>query len=412
MSLKAFLLCAGEGARFRPHTKSIPKPLIPFLNLPLCAYNLYLLKTLGVQNIIANVHTHPALLKTELKNLAQQTGFSPPTFSFEKSLLGSAGGLLKVKGFFNPSEPFFYLNGDSFIWLNTKEELSDFYLAHVQSKALVSFLVWPAHNLKPNSSLNYTKNIAPLLKKGLYINPQKPVQKGYIYAKEEKVCSFSTPPTDNKKAKPYEFSGLALFSPAIFNKIEQQKKIALSTQKQVSKSKQASYPHALHIFKDVLSPLVFKEHIRVHSIPNKTQYLTKTQSQQTKVKSCSHLSLPPTRWVDMNQLGTYLEGTKLVLNFLQKQRGKGFLQNILDFYTPHWRRYEGDNYFSAQLVKNPSTEGILFCGPKVRGLNRLSVKGFAVLGEEVFIEKTLFIQQSVLGKKVCLNTNLQNSLKL
>ena len=410
MSLKAFLLCAGEGTRFHPHTKSIPKPLIPFLNLPLCAYNLYLLKTLGVQNIIANIHTHPTLLKKELKKLAQQTGLNPPAFSFEKNLLGAAGGLLKVKDFFNPSEPFFYLNGDSFIWLNTKEELSDFYLAHVQSKALVSFLVWPAYNLKSSLSLNYTKKLAPHLKKGLYVNLQKSVQKGYIYAKEEKVCSFSTPPGDNKKAKPYEFSGLALFSPSIFKKIEQQKKITLFTQKKVSKSKQA--PYALHIFKDVLSPLVFKEYIRVHPIPNKTQYLAKTQSQQIKVKSCAHRNVPPNRWVDMNQLSTYLEGTQQVLSFLQKQRGKGFLQNVLDFYTPYWRRYEGDNYFSAMLVKTPPTEGILFCGPKVRGLNRLSVKGFAVLGEKVFIEKSLFVQQSVLGRKVCLNTNLQNSLKL
>ena len=427
MSLKAFLLCAGEGTRFRPHTLALPKSLIPFLNVPLCAYNLYLLKTLGVQHIIANTHAHPELLKKELPILAQQAGLSPPAFSFEEALLGSAGGLLKVKDFFIPKgynyrasykekhlgrltsqsqnfkghqykpEPFFYLNGDSFIWPKAEGSLSDFYSAHVKSGALASFLVRPADNMTIDSPClsPLTSVESDSLQRGL--------KKSYIYAEEERVCSFSKPPEKTPKAKPYDFSGLALFSPQIFNKIEQV---------------QIKSP-ALHIFKDVLNPLVFKEHLRVHSVPKITL-------------------------LDMNQLSTYLQGTQIALHVLREQRrnpprgqnppqgqnlpreqnlprgqnppqsGKGFLQKVLDLYTPDWRRYEGDNWFSAEPVENPPPrpEDILFCGKGVRGLPHLSVKSFAVLGEKAVLANPLLIEKAVLGKNGHLKTTLQNTLKL
>ena len=91
-----------------------------------------------------------------------------------------------------------------------------------------------------------------------------------------------------------------------------------------------------------------------------------------------------------------------------------FLQKALGLYTPDWRRYEGDNWFSAELVKNPPphTEDILFCGRGVRGLSHLLVKGFAVLGEGAVIAQPVLMQRSVLGKSAYAKVNLQNTLKL
>ena len=343
MPLKAFLLCAGEGSRFRPHTHILPKVLIPFLNIPLCAYNLYLLKTLGVRKWTANIHCHPNLQKKNLTVLAQKSGLDQPTFSFEAQVLGSAGGLLKVKDFFEGENHFFYLNGDSFIWPGRETDLLDFYSTHIESGALASFLVRPA------------KKQPALFKKG------------YIYAENKTICAFSKAPTKNLRARPYEFSGLALFSQQIFKEIR---------------------PGAFHIFKDVLASLVSsKRGLRVHPVP--------------------HLRL-----LDMNQENTYLQGTQVALNFLKEHREEGFLQKILNMYTPFWRRFEGDSWFSAQPVDKPSPTDILFCGPKVKGLKNLSVTGFAVLGERAILAEPLCMEKSVLGQGVYLNQNLQNTLKL
>ena len=473
MSLKAFLLCAGEGTRFRPYTSILPKPLIPFLNVPLCAYNLYLLKMLGVQNIIANTHVHSPLLEKELGFLAHLAGLPPPAFSFEETLLGSAGGLLKVKDFFIPKgynysasykekhlgrltsksrnfkghqykpEPFFYLNGDSFIWPETEGSLLDFYSSHLQSGALASFLVWPASNmtidspcLSPPSSVESDSS-------------QSNIKKSYIYAEDERVCSFSKPPERNTKAKPYAFLGLAVFSPQIFNEIEQARN-ARGKIDATFCSDRDSVPSLtryvgekeaipLHIFKDVLNPLAFKGHLRVHSVqgtlspsgqvlPPPREFTSTNPLSERKEAPLfqSRSTTPPTWELDMNQLSTYLQGTQIALDFLMEQRrdsprwqslsrgGTGFLQQALDLYTPDWRRYEGDQWFSAEPVKNPPShkEDILFCGKGVRGLQNLSVKGFAVLGEGAFLAKPLLIKRAVLGKNGHLNTDLQNTLKL
>lgn len=409
--ISGFLLCAGEGSRFEPHTRFVPKPLLPFLNLPLLAYNIYLLRILGVKRLSANVHAHPELLKTQLKKWARKGEMDSLFLSHEKNLLGSAGGLLKLKNFFKGSKPFFYLNGDSFmLWRkeNIKKSggfktqsslegpllegntLKNFYLSHISTGALASFLV------RPRELLNPTRDHL--------LNQTRSRKRGFIWANREtgEVYSFFHPKEKNHLIKPYDFSGLALFSPKIFKEIK---------------------PGALHIFKDVLESKPLKKHCRVYPL--------------------SSLKL-----LDMNQLDTYLKGTGEMLSLLKRERGEksgghgSFLRSVLSFYSPAWNFFEGENYFSATALENPRAfekKNILFCGTKVKGLEKLSVKGFSVLGDFSSLhcpsvsfrgekktsgflnplqlsEKKLFqkiiMEKSVLGEGLSLKTHLKNSLVL
>ena len=214
----AFLLCAGKGTRFAPHTNLLPKALLPFLNLPLASYNLYLLKTLGVKKIAVNAHLHPALLVPGLTRPAERAGIKDLVFNHEEKLLGSAGGLYAFKNFLEKEDHFFYLNGDSFIWPETPGLLDSFYRSHLESQALASFLARPTPNTK-----------------------------GVIWAEENpagKIYSFLKKPSSPSSVKAYDFLGLALFSRRIFKTLK---------------------PSSVHIFKDVLEDT--SSDLRVHSLP-------------------------------------------------------------------------------------------------------------------------------------------------
>ncbi len=338
-SLRGFLLCAGRGTRFYPHTRVLPKVLLPFLNVPLSAYNLYLLKSLGVKNWAANIHVHPEILKESLREQAGAVGLSPPVFSHEPKLLGSAGGLLKLRSFFEKEEHFFYLNGDSFIWPNREDSLSYFYKSHVESKALASFLV------RPTSKTS-----------------------GVIWADDKyQIASFLERP-QGSHVKAYDFSGLALFSRRVLEVIK---------------------AGDLHIFKDVLESEDLKPHLKVYSVSD-------------------------LRLLDMNQVDTYLEATRQALCFLQKE--KGFLQEVLNCFSPRWNYFQGKNYFSATKLGNVPVgkENILFCGREVKGLEEFSikVKNFSVLGDYSSILSDVCIESSVLGAGVSLGKSLKNELVL
>jgi len=218
MPLKAFLLCAGKGERFSPQTLKCPKVLLPFLNIPLVFYNLFLLKTLKVQQCIINTHQHSQSIKTVLKKQSSVLALSTPHFSQEDELLGSAGGLLQIESFVEKSDSFYYLNGDTLFWPHEEESLSGFYDYHVKSQALASFLCMPSERIK-----------------------------GVIWAGEDsQVHSFLYHKPD-EKSKPFHFCGLALFSKKIFQYIQVGNK---------------------HIFKDVLENLCSQEILKVYPLKN------------------------------------------------------------------------------------------------------------------------------------------------
>lgn len=109
---RAFLLAAGRGMRFRPVTESIPKPLAPYLNVPLARAQLRRLLEAGISEAAVNLHH---LGDEIVKDLVDHAAELPKVRFFpEPEILGTAGGLRNASGFLSAGD-FLAVNSDAAI---------------------------------------------------------------------------------------------------------------------------------------------------------------------------------------------------------------------------------------------------------------------------------------------------------
>lgn len=109
--MKSMILAAGYGTRFRPLTFTLPKPMVPLLNRPLIAWAADSLLSAGVDEIIVNLHHLPEPLERYLKT---EYGLRVTLrFSFEQEILGTGGGIRRVRPHLESEEDFFLVNGDT-----------------------------------------------------------------------------------------------------------------------------------------------------------------------------------------------------------------------------------------------------------------------------------------------------------
>jgi mannose-1-phosphate guanylyltransferase len=108
--MKAMLLGAGLGTRLRPITYELPKPLVPVLGEPVMGHILRLLDLHGFGNVIANIHHFPDMVRGRFGD-GGDYGVEL-SYSFEQVLLGTAGGVRKVRDFFG-GETFLIISGDA-----------------------------------------------------------------------------------------------------------------------------------------------------------------------------------------------------------------------------------------------------------------------------------------------------------
>jgi mannose-1-phosphate guanylyltransferase len=107
---RAILLCAGRGRRFRPVSEHIPKPLLPFLNVPLASAHLRRLEQAGVGEVAVNLHHLGDQVEGHLRQEAP--GLPQLTFFPEPHILGTAGALRNASGFLSGGD-FFVVNSDA-----------------------------------------------------------------------------------------------------------------------------------------------------------------------------------------------------------------------------------------------------------------------------------------------------------
>lgn len=135
---KAMILAAGVGSRLDPLTANLPKPMVPIVNRPALEHILALLAHHGVSEVVANLWYRPEAI-TGYFGDGGRFGVSL-TYSREKRLLGTAGGVKKVAGFL--SDTFLVIAGDAL----TDVDLGALLAFHRERRALATIALRPVED--------------------------------------------------------------------------------------------------------------------------------------------------------------------------------------------------------------------------------------------------------------------------
>ncbi len=152
--MKAIILAAGYGKRLKPLTDMLPKPLMPVIGRPLLRHIIMKLKNCGVTETGINLHHNAHMVNQFLEHEAM--GISIRT-SYEKNILGVAGGIGNFRKFIGEEKFFLVHNGD--ILSNIPlEKLIDFY----RSELPLCIMVLHDHPPYNNVSIDETGNIVDI----------------------------------------------------------------------------------------------------------------------------------------------------------------------------------------------------------------------------------------------------------
>ncbi len=140
------ILSAGVGTRMRPLSDHWAKPALPILDEPLVVRLIRTLAEQGVDAVVVNAHAH-----TESLLAALATAPIPVEVSREAQLLGSGGGIRRVRSFLEQSEPFAVLNGDMRLDLDLYALLE----AHRAGGATTTLTLRDDHRKRSFGSIGY-----------------------------------------------------------------------------------------------------------------------------------------------------------------------------------------------------------------------------------------------------------------
>jgi N-acetyl-alpha-D-muramate 1-phosphate uridylyltransferase len=107
---RAMLLAAGRGERLRPHTDTLPKPLVAVGGRPLIEWHLERLAQSGVREVAINTSWLGAMLRASLGD-GTRFGLTLGWFDEGAQPLEAAGGIINALGFLG-AEPFSVVNAD------------------------------------------------------------------------------------------------------------------------------------------------------------------------------------------------------------------------------------------------------------------------------------------------------------
>ncbi|EEG77511.1 sugar phosphate nucleotidyltransferase [Dethiobacter alkaliphilus] len=184
-TIKAMILAAGLGTRLRPLTNSVSKPMVEMANRPCMEHAVRLLAKYGVKDIVVNLHYMPEIIQ---EHFGDGSAFGVNiTYSYEKELMGTAGGFKRVQKFFG-DEPALIISGDALTDVN----LEQLYKFHKENEAIATLAL---------------KQVAD------------PTQYGVVVREGNKIVQFQEKPKLEEAISNLANTGIYLFDPRIFDHI-------------------------------------------------------------------------------------------------------------------------------------------------------------------------------------------------
>ena len=191
------IFAAGLGSRLKPLTDTMPKALVPVAGCPMLEHVILKLKASGFTEIVINIHHFGEQIIDFLKT-NNDFGLTIHISDERDRLLDTGGGIRKARLFFeNSGEPFLVHNVDILSDMNLKE-LYDF---HMQSGSVATLL----------ASRRTTSRY-------LLFNPERKLR-GWINKDTGQVKPEGFH-YDESLYREYAFSGIHVFSPAVFRLME------------------------------------------------------------------------------------------------------------------------------------------------------------------------------------------------
>ncbi len=341
--MKAFLLCAGLGTRFKPQTDVMAKTALPFFDLPVMAYSMFYLQELGIKSFVVNTHHLPNTVEKACELIKQKVLISTnqkTSFDFQFSnespvILDSAGGLKKASALLGNSNPIVMINSDVVFLLPHENGLAPLIEFHKKSGAFATLLTTPHADAGVKmGGIWFDKNTKQITRLG---------------------GTHTDPGAEH-------FAGVFVLSPEVLAELP-------------------NHTNPAHIFKDCLTPALAKN------------------------KKILAYSEPQMLWLDMTSEKDYIASTDLAFQALQNKNSPYHqpLLKILKFYHPGlkqknsvWSTMDSNKIPSALLNSN------LFLGDDAKITDSTDVIGFAVLSEKASIDNGI-LEKSVVGPCVSIH---------
>lgn len=191
----AFIPAAGLGTRLYPLTQNTPKALVKVAGKPLLEHLLLKLKTVGVSEVVINVH-HFAQQIIDFLASQQNFGLHIHISDEQDQLLNTGGGLKKALHYLSLSSPILVHNVDVFSDLHLPHLLE----YHAQQKALSTLVV-----------------------------RQRDSSRCLLFNNQKQLCGWKNKETGEEKIinpnntlHPFAFSGIYIASPTLISKITEQ----------------------------------------------------------------------------------------------------------------------------------------------------------------------------------------------